>query len=581
MGDSASIPKLTTPEAVRELLKEKFRIPSIPRLYDVIQHLPIRVRTRVRDLLLDGGFEQQFWVMREAVRMLFRDYQMVDFTPTSTMDEQLLHFLYLTPEHFVHISKDTPMYIAYTPDATYGRQDRRVKTTVGRYLKKFYSDSLNDQQIRQLVDSFRYHYGTEDIHWAATPEEMVEVYTSGPGSCMSHTFVPANDVRWGSHCHPVEVYGYAQGIRMAYLKRDGKINSRCLVFENPDNPEDKRWIRIYGDEVLRMKLEANGYRHGSLVGAKLPKIQALRKSGRPLPDTYVMPYIDDVTSDDRFYQGVRLEGDVWIVCHRRETRHIAVQTNGLIGEHKNYYRANDARYVIPGEEEEQVQCWDCGENVSRSSLRHSTYHNADICRDCISAHYQNAIYNSDGDHTYIHRDDIVFAPYYDEWFLRDQNLLAENGLVELTHPFYDGYQWEFSSHTCITEGGHTIRTHDSATDTRGRIWHYTDVYVFTQFCWPKHEHIEDDERIFFYSTDGCLVHRSNSDETGLMPLRQWLLQIAERHPPAERFEALREAVWNELSPATQVLHAALLRLLEAPENCHLRTRCLADLVEAA
>lgn len=172
----------------------------------------------------------------------------------------------------VHISKEDEKLIAYTPDRAYGEADRQVKTTLGRFLAKYYPH-LPDETIAAITVE---HLSELDTTFEILRgPDLVEVYRSNAlNSCMSKSDTPMP----GGH-HPAEVYDMP-GIAMAVLRdEDGKINARCLIHE-----ATKGFVRVYGDPKLRAKLERSGYKPAGWKGIELKHIEV---DGRT-----VMPYLD-------------------------------------------------------------------------------------------------------------------------------------------------------------------------------------------------------------------------------------------------------------------------------------------------
>lgn len=172
----------------------------------------------------------------------------------------------------VHISKEDQKLIAYTPDRAYGEADRQVKTTLGRFLAKYYPH-LPDEAIAALtVDHLSELDTTFEI---VRGPDLVEVYRSNAlQSCMSKSDTPMPGGR-----HPAEVYDMP-GIAMAVLRDgDGKINARALIHE-----ATKGFVRVYGDPKLRAKLERSGYKSAGWQGVEFKHIE--------VDDRVVMPYLD-------------------------------------------------------------------------------------------------------------------------------------------------------------------------------------------------------------------------------------------------------------------------------------------------
>jgi hypothetical protein len=63
-----------------------------------------------------------------------------------------------------------------------------------------------------------------------------------------------------------------------------------VIWVNPDNPNDKRAVRIYGHPTLRRKLLADGFKFTPLTGAKLAKVPL--PGGDKVPNRYYLPYLD-------------------------------------------------------------------------------------------------------------------------------------------------------------------------------------------------------------------------------------------------------------------------------------------------
>lgn len=215
------------------------------------------------------------WAAREQLRLADGTYQPVPWADNywwreARKPEALLHF--------AHVSKSHPGCIAYTQDAAKGSADIQTPIKPGRYLKQFYN--LREETVREYANLFIAQYGAIKLQFATTPDDIEHVYLNGPGSCMSHR---ANS--YSSSVHPVRVYG-AGDLSLAYLVNDdsgeSNITARVLCW-----PAKMVYGRVYGDEdKLAHMLQAMGYSEGSLVGAKLLKIED--GSGR-----IVCPYIDD------------------------------------------------------------------------------------------------------------------------------------------------------------------------------------------------------------------------------------------------------------------------------------------------
>jgi len=243
--------------------------------------------------------------------------------------------------HYPHVSK-IPSNVSFTENASRGERDIQTSMKIGRYLERFYP-GINRHDRGYLTSDFISRYGEIKLEFAITADEIEEIYTSGPNSCMSHV---ASD--YPSKIHPVRVYGDSD-LQLAYIavkNEEGKrmrISSRALVY-----PADGVYGRIYGDVTRMEKLlhEAN-YRPDWPIGAKIKKIK--RRGGK----SYIMPYLDGdlgVISHDKNY---------WKIVDFEDAEYRCNTTNGLI----------NCQYV----------CENCGDEVN--SLI-GVIENGNWCRNC-------------------------------------------------------------------------------------------------------------------------------------------------------------------------------------------------------
>ncbi len=208
------------------------------------------------------------WRIREEARFLTGAYTVVPWAATQPA----------IPGHFAHLSTANPGLIAFTDTPEKGEADVQTPMKPGRYLAKFYP-ALAAHEVRDIQETMP---RATTLYFAVTADEIERVYTSGPHSCMSH---PADF--FDSPCHPARVYGESD-LQLAYIKNTGgKPVARALVW-----PLKKRFGRAYGHEALLVQqLEREGYKRGSLGGARIRRIDAGEDN-----DSVVMPYIDDCGS---------------------------------------------------------------------------------------------------------------------------------------------------------------------------------------------------------------------------------------------------------------------------------------------
>lgn len=250
---------------------------------------------------------ENFWMWREFLR----SYQHPHTGKSIYTQVVWYGSLVPIPNHFVHVSSQESGMVTYVPNAEKGKKDVRVRMLPGKYLRKFYPD-MSEDDVRRWANIHRDLHTDEDVKFAVTREEIREVYMNGPSSCMTHDA----DVFACRPIHPVEVYGASPTAVVAYLDRESGISGRCLCDIGTNPP---RYSRIYGDDVLRAKLERLGFVAATegLVGMKLAKLTD--KFGR-----IVMPYVDWCT-------GANFDGEFFTLDKKGTTR--IQSTGGMLRSH--------------------------------------------------------------------------------------------------------------------------------------------------------------------------------------------------------------------------------------------------------
>ena len=223
------------------------------------------------------------WTERERQRFTDKQYQHL---PWSSAVWWRAHE-HIHGGHFPHVStKNSVGLMAYTENAEKGAADVQTPIKPGKYLEKYFAKVLDPYIIRDLCSEFSNRFEDNCLLFAETEDEFEELYTKGPTSCMSHA-----TEKYSSHIHPVRVYA-AGDLKLAYMKRDGRIVARTLVF-----PEKKVYSRIYGDSGrIQPLLTAAGFKGGPPVGAKLQRVITWQDKKKQTGNVaLVMPHIDDVS----------------------------------------------------------------------------------------------------------------------------------------------------------------------------------------------------------------------------------------------------------------------------------------------
>jgi hypothetical protein len=245
-----------------------------------------------------------WWLKREYLRIQLGVYASSEITESINRSFGI--------QYALHISKEDKDMVAYTPSYEAGCADKQIKTTIGKFLRKHFF-LLTDAHIQTLESDHRAEINAA-YKVATTSADIRQVYTTmdGDSGCMRKLPIHygiENDV------HPSEAYE-APGMGVAYTERDGVIKSRSVIWVNPIDAKDKRFVRIYGDPVLRKLLIRDGFVQTHLAGAKLKKIPYVGRGDDPRG--YLSPYLDGpggAQSDPNCY--VALDGE-WLTIIGRE-----------------------------------------------------------------------------------------------------------------------------------------------------------------------------------------------------------------------------------------------------------------------
>lgn len=301
------------------------------------------------------------WQRRERQR--FRDGQYCDI-PWSDRERTECIF------HYAHMSLKQPGLIAYTPTDEHGFQDRQVQCKPGKYLEEFYAQ--DEYFTREEIQAYIAQCSAQNysLQIACTPEDIVRVYRSGAiHSCMSPGPELEGDV------HPCEVYGNSD-LGVAYFGPIDNVKARAVVW-----PDRKIYSRRYGSEhVLKQLLEAEGYRSGSLEGARIRRIPYGRNGA------VLMPYIDYFDSASEDGKWLVLDDDGPYSCN---------ETHGYADIPESLPSCDRCGEEYDPEEEyaDDGWCGQCNENSLTCDGCHERHHDGEyhnlndreLCNDCYDA----------------------------------------------------------------------------------------------------------------------------------------------------------------------------------------------------
>jgi hypothetical protein len=178
-------------------------------------------------------------------------------------------------DHYAHVSAKYPGRVAFTETENKGLADIQTPMKAGKYLQRFCT-GLPDGTIANWAARFSSQFENGILQLAETREDIADVYTRGPDSCMSGK---ANLYR-SRPIHPTEAYASPGDGAVAYMERDGRVTARVVV-----SRKLMQYTRVYGDyERLRPLLQKAGFKQGNMLGMRLLKI--------PHKGGFVMPYLD-------------------------------------------------------------------------------------------------------------------------------------------------------------------------------------------------------------------------------------------------------------------------------------------------
>ncbi|OJF90061.1 hypothetical protein AX761_23865 [Rhizobium sp. 58] len=176
-------------------------------------------------------------------------------------------------------SDTSPGLLSYYQTPEKRRRNIRTPVKPGRWLKKYFSVILNEEQIHELSLEYSNTHNLQDVKITQDADEIEDIYINGPTSCMSH-----GAAAFDGDKHPARVYA-GPDLGIAYTGSIDEPAGRALVW-----PDKKIYCSsTYGDiSRIRAALQAIGYRQGSDSEFHGARIQRLMYRG----DRHIVPYCD-------------------------------------------------------------------------------------------------------------------------------------------------------------------------------------------------------------------------------------------------------------------------------------------------
>lgn len=419
----------------------------------------------------DDPDHKDAWIYREATRARHLWRRLAEFSIQSLAancepEDVTSFFRWCLAPSFGDTQK-----IRYTPTVEYGRADRQVVTTLGKFLTKHYAKRLSPEQIRTWQNKWVALSKPSELLFAETPDEVEHVYTHGPHSCMAHEY-PGE---YSSGEHPARLWGYCKDTRVAYTKNEhGDIEARALVRE-----DKKYWMRSYPCDKPRFlqALTAAGYTHGSLEGLKVPIVR--QSGGR---NAALMPYCDGV--------------EYGVISHDGESIILRMGDGGFS------VQRTDGICELDGDQEETYTC-DCGrefddeDEISLSEDEHR------YCRYC-DEQFVSAL-NRRGNTVTVREDNAVYIESLDAYVVDDRAALDANGIVRL-----DNGDLEHMDHATKLDDGRWVAD-DYAVELECGTTVHVDEVVYLR---DENVHVLVDQAA---RVDGVWVRRTEEDAEPVVP----------------------------------------------------------------
>lgn len=365
--------------------------------------------------------------------------------------------------HFVHESTEDPALIAYYPSVDHLRQNRIIKTKLGKYLNKYKDHlGLNDSIIKSMVEKHNARIEAR-TGWQVKfiesndPDGWLKVYADCEyKSCMVTEEKAKPYIRSYAHKNSF--------LRLAYLQSGDTIKARCIVRE--DDPDYLQWIRIYppADQsaegtYLKQYLESNGYKHGNLMGILL-------KTWWHDDGCWASPYVDWGNGDEPFGDYKSIDGEHYIIVN--DDGELSLNhTDGTT------WRDDD------DDDDDYSDCVCCGDNFHYNDMTD------DLCDHC------------DRNYTWAHSRNGEY------------NYVANDNVIEVGDDSYDiDYLSDYDIYECEHDG-EFYHIDDLVNTSMGYIYHgYSIALDHADNDGNDYAHEEDAREL----PDGTHCHKDNFEE---------------------------------------------------------------------
>lgn len=316
-----------------------------------------------------------------------------------------------------HTSREHPDMVAVYPTLRAIQTKRAVVMRPGKYLTKYYpwlsADEVRVMSAKMSLGDLRFFKDWKDMYdmYYALDESGIV------GSCMSK-----HVSRWAP-VNPLMVYDNSD-VELAVLFINDKPVARALY-----NKQNKHYPMIYGQwEKMQVVLERNGFKHGSLDGARINRLRRYPEKGKELEtyegtDDLLIAYIDHKRALDRSE-----------VCSSQ----VNDMGDHLVIEYGGQYNANDYEYVrlrLDGsddnheDDDSYFSCECCGDRTHEDDGHYIECGGITVCDSCWDSEvvefrttgYRNATATDYATRDYC-RDNFVLVNGY--WYDNEESLEA-------------------------------------------------------------------------------------------------------------------------------------------------------------
>jgi hypothetical protein len=126
---------------------------------------------------------------------------------------------------------------------------KRDTMTISKFLTRYgkFDSNVIDSDIRDMAQNIENDMKPVALVFAETPSDFLDMYGSGPTSCMTDR----DGDKWSFMAehgqHPASFYSYYPYTKGAYIKRKGEVAARTLLYRDTPTGKYTKYGRIYSE----------------------------------------------------------------------------------------------------------------------------------------------------------------------------------------------------------------------------------------------------------------------------------------------------------------------------------------------